>query len=1180
MVVFTRNTNNAFLYEAASEAGDAGWTGYLLPAGTDPAKVPDSFNLADSFAKYPGSYLFSYTAPALGSTALAQAFVDAAHAALGMSGPSLVWLPALSNIAAGSTYAVAFNATAGMLAGQLTAPITADLTFNVINASSISPDGDGFVLQASENGGGIVLSARNEQQNWKIAPNQAYLSMRGASRGTFQFTLRLDPTEDFDTLVCALRYCYADGDGTGIRSQYYPFLDTGRFDPTRLVEMVARLDPTCVTDTVRTFLCFTGRTLPITGAAQPTRLFSTFVTDARHPIELAPVGWDGTSPADPPADAARLVFTHVDAAGAQSNACYMAPHGDFRLGVDHAFSAATAPPALLAGFAGTETIGFTPYRDIGGGDGDRLSFVAYRPAWAPVYPLPPVSPTGRPPEPGSALRDLYLTSWVNVRQGKGSSSAVAYHAQPQGAALYNNATMLYEHTRSYLGYFETPAAINQADGFCFPLAPYASVQASSAPDGFSFDDIAGFETAILNPLRKRTIQDSKQALPVAHTLARRGLDGAAARLAAGAGMPAATPQGLLATVDTTDSTWSRLTLARNDCARGNYTLQFEQLPAPLRDAFQSNQLMLVASDGRNFGARAFDATGTPLDPPQADPVFHNLMAIEDWLFAIDTPSDGTVYGDYTNVVLFKFCEGALGDLIQNPKRWTDPLQFNDAALGMAGLTGVSSWIADYFAKARNDRDRYPGYFGKFCDIIDSPTWRGILVLKADVAHLPSSIQGLMAGVVYPDDFFVHHFGIEINPVRTDENGVVALDGNSSLFGLISYLDRDYQQQLAAGQDADQPVPPRPGGTYDFKVLSFQSLFSNSAVAKFDSKTQLTCNQLFGEVPTSLNGGTDNYNSMIIEGSYQNQNGKPVYVFATRGNNAYGFSSSIFNALNVGEGRFHTVSDGGDGGDVVSVFSLSGKLDYRKLEGLDMFSFGSDGVPVAADPKGLAYANLFIRMTSSRAGAAITDMAFDTSSMTFDVPASDARQDSLYPNFALDLRGLIGGDARTSPASMGYLRLQSDARLNGSVGPWYGLECTLNLGTPGALASAAGFVSSLALCWSPSAVSGPDGSRSYKAYLGLRLPGAGANARLLSLQGVLKLSVGEMKLSYLDGQQAYMLVLYDIALKFLGLVKIPPTNGRTSFYLFGGPKGAASQVSELGWYAVYNVEPQGGDQHVT
>lgn len=1180
MVVFTRNANNAFLYEPGSQAGDAGWVGYLLPASIDPATVPDSFSLADAFARYPGSYLFSYAMPGLGSEPLARQFVDAVHAALGMSGPSLVWLPALSNIGAGSIYAAPFNAQTGMLGGQLTAPITADLTLNVINASVITVDGDGFVFAPGDNGGGIVLSARNEQPNWKITPNRASLSMRGAGRGTFQFTLRLDPTQDFTTLGCALRYCYVASDGTGIRTQYYPFLDTGRFDPSRPIEMVARLDPTCVPDTIRTFLCFTGRTWSISGAAQPTRLYSTFVTDARHPIELAPLGWDGTSAIDPPPEAARLVFTHVDAEGAHSNAYYMAPHGDFRLGVDRAFSAATAPPALLAGIAGTETIGFTPYRDIGGGDGDRLSFVAYQPACAPVYPLPPVSPTGRPPGGEAPLRGTYLTSWVNVRQGTSSACSVAYHAQPQGAALYNNATMLYENTGSYLGYFETPAAISQADGFCFPLAPYAAVQASSDPDGFLFGDIAGFETAILNPLRRRTIQGRKQMLPVAHTLARRRLGDAAVQLAAGAGVPAATPQGLLATVDTADSSWSQLVLARNTSARGSYTLQFNQLPAPLRDAFQSNQLMLVASDGSRFGAPRFDAAGNAIQPAPAGAVFDNLMAIEDWLFVVDTPSGGIVYGDYTNVVLFKFCDGALSELIQNPARWTDPLQFNDATTGQAGLTGVSSWIADYFAKARADRDRYPDYFDNFCNIIDSPTWRGILVLKADVARLPSSIQGLMAGVVYPDDFFVHHFGIEINPVRTDANGVVGLAGNSSLFGLISYLDSDYQHQLAAGQDADQPVPPRPGATYDFKVLYFQSLFINSAVAKFDSKTQLTCNQLFGEVPASLNGKTGNYNSMIIEGSYQNQSGKPVYVFATLGNNAYGFASSIFNALNVGQGRFHTESDGGDGGEVVSVFSLSGKLDFRKLEHLDMFSFGSDGEQGTDDARGLAYTNLFIRMTSNRISAAITGMAFDTSSIALNVAASDARPDSLYPNFALDLKGLIGGDAHTTPASMGYLRLQSDARLNGSVGPWYGLECALNLGTPGALASQAGFVSSLALCWSPSAVSGPADSPSYAAYLGLRLPGAGANARLLSLQGVLKLSVGEMKLSYLKGQEAYMLVLYDIALKFLGLVKIPPANGRTSFYLFGGPKGAASQVSELGWYAVYNVEPQGRDQDVT
>ncbi|UMR29488.1 hypothetical protein MJ904_20850 [Massilia sp. MB5] len=1157
-----------------------------MPAGTDPSQVPASFNLNDSFSTYGGSYLFSHAAPDLASAAQASQFVAAVQGALGLAGPSMVWLLDLTNISAQSIDFLQFSATDFAVVGPLTAAITADLTLGIVNGSSITVSEQGFVFALTDEGGGIVFSARNGQQSWSIHPNSALLAMGGAGRGTLQFTLYLDPCFDFDLLQCGLRYCFAQStsqpDPANVARQNYPFIDTSQFDPATMLGLTARLDPSMVLGPERSFLCFTGKSYASPEKAkldinEPTILFSTFVTDARHPVILAPLGWDDSKTENPPADAARLVFTRYDLEAQESQVYYMAPHGDFRLGIGPGFGSASAPPALLAGIAGTETIGFTPYTDIAGSDGDRLSFVAYQPAYAAVYPLPPMSPTGRPSSGEPPLNGLYQTSWANLIQGRTSVAPVAYYSQPKGAALYNNATQLYRQTGDYLGYFETAAAIKQDRAFCFPLAPYAATVVGGTQGSFSFQDIQGFETTILNPLRKQLIQDSKQPLSVAHSMKRRKLDAEhIARITAGQTVTATTPQGLLATIDSADSSWRKLLLARNVATLGTYSLQFDDLSTPLKDAFQSNQLLLVASDARNIGALRYDAQGNPLPPAPGTAAFDNLMAIEQWLFSIATPSSQSasppVYGDYSNVVIFKFCHGALSDLVQNPQAWTDPLAFNDAGgMGEAGLSGISSWIGDYFAKAQANAVLYPEYFRNFCRIIDAPDWNGILVLKTNVARLPSSIQGLMAGVVYPKDFYVHHFGVEINPVETDANGAVKLEKNSSLFGLINYVDADYRQQLAAGQSADQPVPPRPGSIYDFKVLYFQALFINSAVAKFGSKTQLTCNQLYGEMSATLNGQTDKYNSMMIEGSYQNQNGKPVYVFATKGNNAYGFTSSIFNAVNITQGKFNTVSDGSQGGEVVSVFSLSGKFDFRKIKGLDLFSFGSEGAAAGSDPKGLAFTNVYIRMTSRLTDSAITQMGFDTSAITFNVAESDARQNSLYPNFALDIKGLISGDTQGSAQSKGYLRLQTDAKITGTVGTWYALDCALNMGSPGALASSAGFVSSMALCWSPSAVSDGD-DPAYKVYLGLKLPGSGADAKLLSLQGVLKLSIGEMKLSYIEGQEAYMMVLYDIALKFLGLVQIPPLNGRTSFFLFGGPKGSASKVSELGWYAVYNVDP--------
>ncbi|UTY59517.1 hypothetical protein [Massilia sp. erpn] len=1182
MVVFTRLSTCDFLYAADSGKNDGGWLAYLLPAGTDPSSVPASFDLHASFYSYGGSYLFCDAAPDLASRDLAAAFIVKVRNALDEAGPSMVWLLDLMTVSAKSICSLQFSSSHCTVVGPLSAAITTDLSFGIRNSSSITLTDKGFTFSATGSGGGVVFSSRNGQGNWRIVPNSAALYLSGQGRGGFQFKLYITPRFDFDLLKCGLRYCFAKSAGqpdpTSVLRQAYPFLDTSQFGAAETLGLLARLNPGAVQGPERSFLCFTGKSYASPGkvlpdVSEPTRLFSTFVTDSRHPLILAPLGWDGADGNDPPPHAARLVFTRYDLEAQKSRVYYMAPHGDFRLGLKPEFSKASAPPALLAGIAGTETLGFTPYTDIAGNDGDCLSFIAYQPAYAAIYPLPQLSPTGKPPGDGAALSSLYQTSWVNLIKSQSTDVPVAYYSQPKGASLYNNATRLYRQTQDYLGYFETAAALAQDRSFCFPLAPYAGTVVSREPNSFSFKDIQGFEMAILNPMRKQLIQDTKKALPIAHSLKRRKLDsGDIALLAAGQTVEAATPQGLLASVDTADSSWSKLLLARNAA----YALQFENLPAALKDAFQSNQLMLVVSDARNIGALRYNSQGNPVTPAPSGAVFDNRMAIEEWLFSIVTPSSQSatppVYGDYSNVMLFKFCHGTLSELVQNPRAWTDAANFNDTGgMGEAGLTGIATWMGDYFAQAKAQAAFYPEYFQNFCRIVDDPNWNGILVLRSDVAHLPSSIQGLMAGVVYPKDFYVHHFGVEINPVKTDASGKVELKENSSLFGLINYVDADYRQQRAAGKGEGQPVPPRTGSIYDFKVLYFQALFINSAVAKFGSKTQLTCNQLYKEITATLNGQSDHYNSMLIEGSYQNQNGKPVYVFATQGNNAYGFTSSIFNAVNITQGRFNTVSDGSNGGEVVSVFSLSGKLDFRKVKGLDLFSFGSEGGAEARDPKGLAFTNVFIRMHSRLADGAITEMSFDTSGISFNVAESDARQNSLYPNFALDLKGLISGDAQTSAQSKGYLRLQSDTRITGTVGTWYALDCSLNMGSPGALASAAGLVSSMALCWSPSAVSDGD-EPSYKVYLGLKLPGSGGDAKLLSLQGVLKLSIGEMKLSYLEGQQAYMMVLYDIALKFLGLVQIPPLNGRTSFFLFGGPKGAASKVSELGWYAVYNVDP--------
>jgi hypothetical protein len=52
--------------------------------------------------------------------------------------------------------------------------------------------------------------------------------------------------------------------------------------------------------------------------------------------------------------------------------------------------------------------------------------------------------------------------------------------------------------------------------------------------------------------------------------------------------------------------------------------------------------------------------------------------------------------------------------------------------------------------------------------------------------------------------------------------------------------------------------------------------------------------------------------------------------------------------------------------------------------------------------------------------------------------------------------------------------------------------------------------------------------------------------------MLKLSSGQLRLTYDRKASSFLLMLAEIAMKFLGLLKISPS-GSTFFYLFGLPK---------------------------
>lgn len=390
-----------------------------------------------------------------------------------------------------------------------------------------------------------------------------------------------------------------------------------------------------------------------------------------------------------------------------------------------------------------------------------------------------------------------------------------------------------------------------------------------------------------------------------------------------------------------------------------------------------------------------------------------------------------------------------------------------------------------------------------------------------------------------------------------------------MFGLIYYVDPAY---IAPPPGIDpRPVPPTAGTDYQFRVLTLKALFENTAVQRFQSYAQLTLNSLFDMPVVSMGEGGNPYATLVLRGSYQDNGGRAVYSLGTTATSTFYFDNNLFTKIEVDSAQMST-RDGGANGQIVSWFALSGFLDFAVVQAndssgaFDILSFGSHAGEDQLR-RGLAYSNLGVRMTFPVADPATIAFAFSASEIRFDMQTSTPRPDSLFVNFALGLQGLVQGSAQTSPEADGFLNVVTDATLTGVNGDrWYGLAYQLNMGTPGNLAGTIGLTSGLLTAWAPVSA---DAGR-YRASLGIQLPGTGGGANLISLQNVLRLSIGQMWLTYDRDKRSFLLMLTEIALKFMGLLKIPPS-GSTLFYLFGNPQ-SEGKASGLGWYAMYNNTP--------
>lgn len=1181
---------NAQLYIAPAATGDRGFAAFLLPAA--PADVKDGYDIDEALTNSAlnGNFILSAYTPVLDTQQQTDAFVAKLLALLGL-GRYIIWLYDVNNFSVSQNTAIVSIASDGSALIQgIVLPLVTGVSLQLQNGLQLSADTGGIALGATDpSGPKIQFTGAAAPDQGETNSVQGMLPFSGSYRGCISFSLFID------------RWSLANGFSWGFQmliplennpnqnalAEYLPFADGTAPSLNDLIGFDIVIDPTDVFnlafdytglqgidiqtqyDSRRTIFDFTGINQDLTETLLNAYYFSVWGEN----IQLVPAkpGGNGLR--------ARLVFNSGEQYSANAQKSHLAPEGDFMVLVAGAQNGTAYP--IQCGLQGTEF--FNLLSRTASGAGDSLRFIANQPAYAPVYPLPQSSPLTAPVDPDTPLLDTtYRSSWCTIYNG--TTTQASYLAQPKGAALYGSKMGTND---SIVGHAKPNFTFKPDQFTLFPMLPYAAVSPDPAGYGaFSKEEIQDFERLFVSPIRKKNIEhiliaaqnEAKTKLKQKNLLNETTIN------------TITTPSGLIAGLTGTNDNpvWNAIYLAQNKDQAGNTTRMYFQDPdSELVQAFQTSDQFLVIANDVHLGA-AVNAGATTTD----DAKFFNEMFIGDWAMQANTGTQNR-YNNYNNIIIVKGRKGKLYDpddpencLVANWQKWTNKETFgapstldtngNLSAPDQSQLVILSQWLQTYFSDAYAQTDN--AYFGNFKAISTDENWTGILVLGMNISKLPTNLYGILSGVRYPDDFRAHHFGINITPVQQSASGPNVSTPNS-MFGLIYYNDPDF-----VNQDPPEPIQPDLSQTYDFVLLNLKVLFENTSVKNFQSYAQLTTNNYFGSAVDHMGAGGNSYNTIVFKGSLQFKGNEAIYSLGASNVNTFYFDSPVVNKIEVTSASFSTIGTNAEG-NLCSQFAINGYWDFKKLSGevsqdgknvvvdFDLFSFGSDSNPDEMR-KGLIFNNLLIQMVSppyvpGQTTALPKVMTFDTSKITFDQARSTPRINSIYINFALDLQNLVQGAKDVSPSSKDYLTVITDIKVGPVEGtPWVGLSYQLNMGTPGALAGNVGLASSLLTAWDPTAKV-TDPASAPPVLVGIKLPGTGGGAKLISLQTVLKLSIGQIRLSYVEDQSSFLLMLTEIAIKFLGLLKIPP-NGSTLFYLFGNPK-SDGKASGLGWYAMYTKD---------
>ncbi len=1110
--------------------------GAALPA--EPVSVPESWKLE-------GQYLFAPEPPKLAGREEAEALAASVYEWLDKAfakrsrfeGRACVWLPGGAAPPGPPldprTHAFTFitdpsaSSTSDLnvvLGNQLTLAVPSSTLLGATETALELRGLGSRVLQ-------FVTSEGGEVAGLTVKPNAATLPFAGPHTGALIVEGSIDLGLLLDQFEAGVRYGHGDTNGAP-NVQRFPLLA-----PEGEVPYCGAIDPLDPLNTgpaadvaegrLRTLLA--PRLPQEAGRALPSYLRT---AQGKH-VGLLPVGAESGWPEAP---AGALVFQPVGLGDDAEDVC-LTLGGDWVPVVE----AAAETEEVLCGLFGLERLSVRPLRQ--GPPFDSLRFMPNRPAFAVGFPPAETSLTD-PTEPGPLLSDELQTAWVATVSG--DEEVTGYLSQPSGSPLFAPGVSNSSTDTALLGWHGPTTPLEKVP---LPLAPYAGLP--KPPGGLAEADLGPFESQVLAAERRR------QTLPkaVGHLRAEK------ANLTGEEEVTATTPQGFLAKMS--GAVYSLVTLAHS--GEGIRDFAFADPDPELQALLQTNQLMGVVADPKHLSG------------------FADGVEIAGWRMTAAIGNSSTA-SDAHNVMLLKFCHGALVERVADPSTWTAPELFS--TLGEPSewaVSALSTWLQKYFEQGIEEHEDGNSLYDEFARVARDPEWQGILVLRADLSvdGLPDQIRGLAAGIDLKS-LNAHHFGVTVTPIEVNA-GKLEVEGPSSLFGLVDYQLPQFRQNVASGGNPDTPLPLPTDGPFGFSVLELQALFRNAALADFRSRVQLTVNELFGSAVLSTHSGGKRVGAkaVVLDGSYQRQGDSSTYVFEQNDPSVFALDSNALRAVAFDRIQFNTVSAPAEAARTLrSRFLIWGALDFAAVEGagaeaFDVYSFGSAaGTPVEQLGVGLAFSNLQVELTSQVATPNAVTFAFEPGALAFDAAASApyARDGSLFKTFSLQLDSFLAPAEGKRPADLNYLPVSLSAPTAALAGPWFGVVTKVTMGTAGALAAAAGFDSRMLIGWSPKTKASEPRPA---AFAGLQLPGAAPGAKLMSIQGVLRVTVGSLGLQREPVQgspsaSAFVLRLSDVGLTFLGVAKLPP-GAVINFFLFGDPKGTGS----LGWYAAYTKEKESG-----